>query len=114
MPEKDPTNYPLITYAWVILLSSWGGIVSFMRKRREGLVRVFNITELLGELFTSAFVGIVTFMLCEWSGVAPLLTAAFVGITGHMGSRALFMFESWAESRFKAMAPGTEAKEDAP
>jgi hypothetical protein len=25
-----------------------------------------------------------------------LLTAAFVGITGHMGSRAIGLFEDWA------------------
>lgn len=105
MLEKDPTAYPLITYVWVILMAAWGGLVSFVRKRREGVVRAFNVTELIGELFTSAFVGIVTFLLCEWSGVPPLLTAAFVGITGHMGSRALFMFEHWAEARFRAIAP---------
>ena len=103
MPEKDPTNYPLLTYLWVVLMASWGGVVSFMRKRREGVVRAFNITELFGELFTSAFVGILTFLLCEWSGIPPLLTAAFVGITGHMGSRALFMFEHWAATRFKVL-----------
>lgn len=106
MPEKDPTHYSFLTYAWVIAFSAFGGAVSFMRKRREGLVRAFNIAEMIGELVTSAFVGILTFLLCEWSGVSPLLTAAFVGITGHMGSRALFMFESWAAERFKSLAPG--------
>lgn len=106
LPEKDPTHYSLITYAWVVGFAAFGGIVSFMRKRREGAVRTFNITELIGELVTSAFAGMVTFLLCEWSGVAPLLTAAFVGITGHMGSRALFMFERYAEQRFRSITPG--------
>lgn len=113
MPEKDPTNYPLITYAWVVLMASWGGLISFLRKRREGVVRAFNLTELIGELVTSAFVGIVTFLLCEWSGTPALLTAAFVGITGHMGSRALFMFEHWAEARFRALTPPNGGKNDA-
>ena len=49
MPEKDPTTYPLITYAWVLLLSSWGGVVA---------------------------------------------------ISGHMGTRAIFHLEQFAESRF--------------
>lgn len=110
MPEKDPTTYSLLTYLWVVAFSAFGGVVSFMRKRREGIVRAFNITELIGELVTSAFVGVITFLLCEWSGVSPLLTAAFVGITGHMGSRALFMFESYAEGKLKAMAPSTGDK----
>lgn len=33
MPEKDPTTYSLITYAWVALLSAWGGAVNWIRKR---------------------------------------------------------------------------------
>ena len=40
MPEKDPTTYPLITYTWVLLLSSWGGMVSWLRKRKRGIARL--------------------------------------------------------------------------
>lgn len=100
MPEKDPTNYGWITYAWVMLVSAAGGAVNFHRKMREGAVRVFNITEFLGELFTSAFAGVLTFWLCEWSGVAPLLSAVLIAISGHMGSRAIFGIEKWGEARF--------------
>lgn len=99
MPEKDPANYPLFTYLWVILISSWGGIVSFHRKMKSGHTRPFNMMELMGEIATSAFVGVVTFWLCEYANIHQTLTAAFVGITGHMGSRALFQLEKWAERR---------------
>lgn len=98
--EKDPTTYSWITYSWVALLSAWGGAVSFIRKRQAGMIRPFNIVEFIGELFTSALAGIITFWLCEWSGVDPLVTAALVAISGHMGSRALFQFEKWAETKF--------------
>jgi hypothetical protein len=100
MPEKDPTTYSLITYAWVFALSSWGGVVSFWRKLRDGNARPFNIMELIGEIFTSAFAGVLTFWLCEASGMDALLTAAFVGISGHMGSRAIGQMEHWASKRF--------------
>ncbi|MEW6613818.1 MAG: hypothetical protein AB1409_13870, partial [Pseudomonadota bacterium] len=30
----------------------------------------------------------------------PLITAALVGISGHMGSRAIFQLERWAQARF--------------
>lgn len=100
MPEKDPTTYGLITYAWVALLSAWGGAVSWIRKRKAGNTRPFNFMELVGELMTSAFAGVLTFWLCEASGMQPLITAALVGISGHMGSRAIYHMESWAESRF--------------
>lgn len=100
MPEKDPTNYGLLTYAWVLLVSAAGGAVSFHRKLRDGAVRAFNFTEFVGEIFTSAFAGIITFWLCEWSNVPPLLSAVFIAISGHMGSRAIFGIEQWAERKF--------------
>lgn len=105
MPEKDPTTYSAITYAWVFALASWGGAVSFWRKVKNGDTRICNISELIGELITSAFAGIITFWLAESAGINPLVTAALVGISGHMGSRAIFAFEAWAESRFSAVAP---------
>lgn len=101
MPEKDPANYSLLTYAWVITLSAWGGAVSFMRKRRRGLVRPFSWLELLVEVLTSAFAGVLTFWLCEASAINPLVTAALVGISGHMGSRAIFLLEQFAENRLR-------------
>lgn len=99
MPEKDPTNYHWLTYIYVMALAAFGGTVSFARKLRNGVSRAFNFTEFVGEIVTSGFAGLLTFWLCEWSGVAPLLTAVFIGISGHMGSRAIFRLERWAEKR---------------
>ena len=99
MPEKDPSNYSWITYLWVLAISSWGGIVGFHRKMQAGILRPFNVVEFVGEIAASAFVGMITFWLCELGNFPQLMTAALVGITGHMGSRALFQFERWAEKR---------------
>lgn len=101
MPYKDPATYPLLTYAWVLTLSAWGGIVSFNSKMKQGISRPFNIAELMGEICTSAFAGVLTFYLCEAAEIAPILSAAFVGVSGHMGSRAIFKIEKWAESKIK-------------
>jgi NhaP-type Na+/H+ and K+/H+ antiporter len=100
MLEKDPTTYGLLTYAWVFALSAWGGFVSFWRKLKAGKARPFNIMELVGELFTSAFAGVITFWLCQAAALDGLLTAALVGISGHMGSRAIAQMENWASKRF--------------
>ena len=100
MVDKDPTSYSLITYAWVFLLAIFGGIVNFWRKLQAGHVRVFNVVELVGEIMTAGFAGVITFWLCENAQISPLLTAALVGISGHMGSRALFLFEDFLKSRF--------------
>jgi len=99
MPEKDPLNYSILTYLWVIVLASWGGAVSFYRKTRLGVARPFNLTELIGELATSAFVGLLTFWLCEAASISPLVSAMLIGVSGHMGSRAMWQFEKWAEKQ---------------
>lgn len=102
MPEKDPTTYTLLTYVWVMLLSSWGGLVNYLKRVREGRSQRFNFMELVGEIVTAAFAGIITFWLCEASNFAPLITAALVGVSGHMGSRAIYFFESWAKKKWGA------------
>lgn len=100
MPEKSPETYSFITYGWVFALAILGGVVSFMRKLQAGNTRIFNLVEFIGEIVTSAFAGVITFWMCEHSGLSPLVTAAFVGISGHMGSRALFMAEGWLAKQF--------------
>lgn len=98
--EKSPETYGLFTYAWVIGLSAAGGAVAFMRKFKAGHVRAFNVVEFVGECATSAFAGVMTFYLCEWSNFTQLATAAMVGIAGHMGSRAIANLEMFFEARF--------------
>src|SRR3989338_2056550 len=99
MPEKDPANYSLLTYLWVIAIASWGGVVNFHRKMRAGHARAFNLVEFIGEITTSAFVGVVTFWMCEAGGINPLISAALIAVSGHMGGRAIWQFEKWAERR---------------
>lgn len=105
VPEKDPANYSMLTYCWVVFLASWGGFVSFMRKRRQGRVRPFNFAELVGEIVTSALVGVLTFFLCEYSRIDPMLSAVFIAVSGHMGSRALFGLEQVFEAKLGVKIP---------
>lgn len=100
--EKTPTNYSWLTYLWVIGLSSLGGVVSFVRKVRAGESRPYNIMEFFGEIVTSAFVGIITFYLCEHANMDQLMTAVLVGISGHMGTRAIYIFEKMLSERLGA------------
>lgn len=100
MPEKDPMTYSLLTYIWVIGLSIWGGIAGYIRKLRTGVNTRFQLTDLIGEVVISGLVGVVTFWLCEASAINPLITAAMIGVSAHMGSRAIIMGELWVQSFF--------------
>lgn len=89
----------LIPTLWMLGVAAAGGAVSFYQKVKAGKVRAFNITEFIGEIFTSAFVGLVTFWICKYYGVGEYMTAAAVAITGHMGARAIFIAEQFIEKR---------------
>lgn len=97
-------GYGLFTYLWVLALSLAGGAANFFRKLKAGEARPFNLVEFVGELFIAGFTGICTFLFCEAAGFNPLLSAAFIAISGHMGSRALFLFEKVLARRFSESA----------
>lgn len=97
---KDPFSYGWTVYAWVITWASAGGLVSFYQKMKRGDVRAFNMTELIGEIGTSAFVGVLTFWICEANGVAPLIAAPIISISGHMGTRLIFMAEKYLAKKY--------------
>lgn len=90
MTDKDPTSYSLLTYAWIITLSAIGGIISYLKK-----AKTFSTIEFATEILTAGFVGVITFWLCEQALIDPLMSAALVGVSGHMGSRALYMLEKF-------------------
>lgn len=103
MQEKTTffaTISDLLTYAWVFGLAMLGGAASFVRRVRSGQSKYSNIVELIGELVVSAFAGLVTFFLCQSAKFDPMLTAAFIAISGHMGTRIIFMFESYLVKKF--------------
>ncbi len=104
MPEKDPTNWAVGTWILAIAMSIGGGLVNWWAKVKQGHTRVFNVVELIGEVFTSGFVGVGVFMLLSGLEYPQALCAACSGISGHMGTRLLFAIERAAERRLNAMA----------
>lgn len=103
MSEKTPlfaTVADLLTYAWVFGLAMLGGAASFVRRVRSGQSKYSNIIELIGELVVSAFAGLVTFFLCQSAGFNGALSAALIAISGHMGTRIIFMFEVYLVKKF--------------
>jgi len=90
----------IVAHAWVILLSMLGGVVSYIQKVRSGQCSRFNVTELIGEIITSGFAGLLTYLFCEAAGINLEWTAFMVGVSGHMGARAVMMFERYLGKRF--------------
>ena len=98
--EKDPLNYPLKQYGFMLAIALLGGLVSWYAKVKRGEAAPWNIMQLTGELCTSAFAGLLAFWICEYMGIPPALEAALVGVAGHMGTRAITAFEEFAQRKW--------------
>jgi NhaP-type Na+/H+ and K+/H+ antiporter len=103
MIDKDPLSYSYITYAWVLVISVLSGVVSFHSKVKKGIARPWNVAEFLGEIATSGLVGVLTFYLAELAKSPPLLTAFFVGVSSHMATRIMFLFEKSFERKMRKL-----------
>lgn len=98
--DKDPMNYELLTYFWVLLVAAWGGLAHNIKKIKEGDIKRFSIAEMIGDVVIAGFIGIITFFLCEFADLPQILTAAFVGITGHQGTRGMAFVEKLIAKKF--------------
>ena len=81
-------------------------MVNWYAKVKRGHTRAFNIVELVGEIFTSGFVGLAVFM-----GLAAIdhpvgICAAAAGVGGHMATRLLFAVERAIEAKLDLLHKG--------
>lgn len=103
MIEKDPTTWPYSTWLLAVGMASSGGLINWISRLRKGQTRAFNILELLGEIFTSGFVGLGVFMAAEATDQPLGLCAAAAGVGGHMATRLLFAVEKLLESKINRL-----------
>jgi hypothetical protein len=84
-------------------MASSGGVINWLSRIRKGQTRSFNIIELLGEVFTSGFVGLGVFMAANAMEQPLGLCAAAAGVGGHMATRLLFAIEKILESKINKL-----------
>ena len=92
MIDKDPTTYGVLTYLWVLGLAMLGGLAAFIQRlnksaKPQPLKTIF--LKLAGELVIAAFAGLLTFWLCQAWGLDGTMSALAVGVSGHMGGKAI-------------------------
>jgi hypothetical protein len=104
--ENDSLLHEVASYVYVGLWAVLGGVAAYINKIKRGKYR-FSFSEFVGEIVISAFVGVTTFLFMQSWGIDPHLQAALVGISGHMGSRAIFLAEKIIESRVKKIIDET-------
>lgn len=75
-------------YVWAILLSAWGGVVKYIGETEKNKT-MFSWRELTFDVVTSSFAGVLTYLFCQAAGIHGALAAVLIGVSGHMGPRAL-------------------------
>jgi hypothetical protein len=106
--DKEPfVNSGIVTYAWVIGISLWGGIVSYFDKKEP-----FNMVRLIAHLSSSSFAGLMTFFLCQYGNMPGPLTGVLCGVAAHMGTPALIKLAMRLKyvRQFFAESPDEEKK----
>lgn len=78
-------------------LAIWGGTVRYLTQiRKDG--KAFKFAELMIEWYVSGFSGVLSGYLCYELEVSWATTCFVVGISGHMGGRALSLLETKVKS----------------
>jgi hypothetical protein len=95
MPNNTPPSdwNAIFTLIWVMAISFWGGTVHTIRKIKDGTIARFTLSEWVGDVVISGFIGVITYSLCRYSGFDEWLTAACIGISSHQGTRGLLFIE---------------------
>ena len=86
--SEDPTEWGVKTWLLILGLSSLGGVANWIRRRKIGAR--LSIMELIGEVTTSASVGITVFMLMTSLSYPLLACVAGSSVAGHFATRILF------------------------
>jgi hypothetical protein len=102
----------LFGYFWLVLLSVWGGTVNYLMRMKKDNKPLFSLTELIGEWAISGFAGLLTAFACVEMGMSWQMTAFFTGVSGHLGGRAIYLMEAYAQEKVKFLVGGTEKRND--
>lgn len=102
--QVSPLDVPVKDYGFLLGFAIFGGLVKWIGRVRAGELRPGQLGHLIGEMATSAFAGMLCFLLCRAANLDLWSTSALVGIAGHMGGKAVDEMERRATRKAKAIA----------
>ena len=113
--SHDPFDLPLNRYLLFALIGLFGGLVARLQYWAGGEVPHCwrcALFRLLVDMMTSGFCGVLTFWLATEFELSGVLTAVLAGISGHMGSRSLFLIERILQKRLQRLADPNGGKDE--
>jgi acyl-CoA synthetase (AMP-forming)/AMP-acid ligase II len=88
----------------MIVLSLWGGFVNYLSRFKAGVLKRFNIVELLIELVICSFAGVTIGFIALSFNVNPLMSYALAAIAGHAGGRTVYFADKIWRGKLKSIS----------
>lgn len=85
-----------VAIIWVFAISIFGGTASYLGKIRQNKEE-WKFINLAMDIIISCFVGLITYYLCLYQEIHGAMQGAIVGISAHMGTRAIVILENRLE-----------------
>jgi hypothetical protein len=86
-------------YLGYALVAIAGGVANYLSKLRTGEIQSHRCVTLLADLFISAFAGVMGALLAISLSLQPELVYASCGISGHLGTRFIFLMQEYLLKR---------------
>jgi hypothetical protein len=98
----DPQQHEWwLTTVLMVILSSWAGVVSYLRMLVKGLE--FKMLSFVSHISSSALAGLITVLLCDQYELSIQWTGIACAISGHMGAEAMKIFEDRLKKKAEAL-----------
>lgn len=98
MPPNEIID-KLLTFLWVFSISAFAGITRRIRrlqgaKGNEEIKKEGSWLLFMADIVISGFIGMLTYYLCVYANVPDSLMAVYIGVSAHMGTKALSVYEA--------------------
>lgn len=103
----DLSKIPLAAVAIAVLIALIGGAAATLAKVANPSLEIKNMGLVVAsDILSSLVVGLVTFFLCAWQELNPLLAAGCIFVAGYGGSRVLDRYLAAGMSQIDRLAAG--------
>lgn len=102
--EKNPLDYPIKHWIFILIMALLGGFANWYTKVRKGELAASNMLALIGEFLISALAGLIAFLVCDWMGLPIGITGAAAGLAGHAGAKGLSIGEALLQREIERRA----------
>lgn len=109
--ENEDLFAQIWTGVWVTFWALFGGILHYVNSVRDEENK-WQKFKFFADLLVAAAAGWLTYALCKWAKIDPNLSSVLIGVSGHMGTRCIFLAERFVVALYDKTAKVILSDED--